>query len=326
MYLEVNPSFERLTGLKDVAGKKVSEVIPGIRETNAGLIEMYGRVALSGKPERFESFVEPLGIWFAISVYSSEAEHFIAVFDNITERKQAEEALRRYTAELRRSNEELGQFAYIASHDLQEPLRMISSYLQLIEHRYKDKLDQDANEFITYAVDGANRLQNMINGLLSYSRVESRGKPFVDVDCERVLVQVLSNLTFAIEKSGASVTHDPLPTIQSDESQLIQVFQNLIENAVKFRGREPLKVHLSAERREGEWVFAVKDNGMGIEEQYQERIFTMFQQLQGRRYPGVGIGLTICRRIIDRHKGRIWIESETGKGSTFYFSIPDKRG
>jgi PAS domain S-box-containing protein len=326
VYLEVNPSFERLTGLKDVVGKKVSEVIPGIQDASPALLETYGRVALTGRPERFETYVGPLGIWFSVAVYSPMKEHFVAVFDNITERRQAEEKMKRYMAELRRSNEELGQFAYIASHDLQEPLRMISSYLQLIEHRYKDKLDEDANEFIAFAVDGANRLQSMINGLLSYSRVESRGRPFVNVDCETVLMQVLSNLTFAIEKSGASVAHGPLPTVLSDENQLIQVFQNLLENAVKFRGKEPLKVHISAERKEGEWVFSVKDNGIGIEDQYKERIFRMFQQLQGRRYPGVGIGLTICRRIIERHKGRIWVESETGKGSTFFFSIPEKRG
>ncbi|MDQ7839299.1 MAG: PAS domain S-box protein [Thermodesulfobacteriota bacterium] len=249
------------------------------------------------------------------------------VITDITDRKKAEEALQQAMAELKRSNDELQQFASVASHDLQEPLRMISSYLQLIERRYKGKLDEDADEFIAFAVDGATRLQDMINGLLAYARVGTRGKPFEPIASEAVLEQALLNLQVAIEESGAAVTHDPLPTIVGDAAQLDRVFQNLISNAIKFHGEEPLHIHISAKLMGNEWVFSARDNGLGIDPQYQDRIFGIFQHLHAREeYPGIGIGLAICKRIVERHGGRIWVEAEAGGGSTFYFTIPIRRG
>jgi len=236
--------------------------------------------------------------------------------------ERARAALTKHAEELARSNAELEQFAYVASHDLQEPLRMVASYVQLLEQRYKDKLDSEANEFIEYAVDGALRMQKLIDGLLAYSRVGTRGKEFAPTDTEALLDDVLVNLQVAIEETGAVVTHDPLPTVPADDVQLARVFQNLISNAIKFRSEEPPRVHISAAQDADEWVFSVRDNGIGIDPQHHERIFTLFQRLHTRRqYPGIGVGATIARVIVQRHDGRIWVESEPGKGSTFYFTI-----
>ncbi len=257
---------------------------------------------------------------------------------DITERKQAEGALRRLneeledrvrqrTAELERSNQELQQFAYVASHDLQEPLRMVTSYLQLLKRRYQGRLDSDADEFIAFAVDGATRMHHLINDLLAYSRVGTRGQPFEPTDCQVIFDQVVTNLKIAIEEGGATVTHDPLPRVMADGSQLAQLLQNLIGNAIKFRDHRPPHVHVSAERRDGGWQIAVRDNGIGIEPQYVERIFLIFQRLHTRaEYPGTGIGLAICKKIVERHAGRIWVESQPGQGATFYFTLPDKAG
>lgn len=243
----------------------------------------------------------------------------------IVERKRGEDRLKNAMADLERSNKELEQFAYVASHDLQEPLRMVSSYTQLLARRYQDQLDQDAHDFITYAVDGAARMQRLINDLLGYSRVGTRGKPFGKTDCQRVLQETLANLRTAIDETDATVTHDPLPTVIADEPQLVQVLQNLVSNAIKFHGQAPPAVHIGAERKNDEWVFSVRDNGIGIDPQYYERIFVIFQTLHSRdQYPGTGIGLALCKRIVERHGGRIWVESEPGRGSIFYFTIPIK--
>jgi PAS domain S-box-containing protein len=241
---------------------------------------------------------------------------------DITERKKAEDALHKTMAELKRSNEELQQFAYVASHDLQEPLRMVSSYVQLLEKRYKDKLDPDAHDFINFAVSGAKRMQNLINDLLSYSRVGTRGKPFTPVDCSEVLYAATSNLEVAIREAGAVIDHDDLPQVIGDEGQLIQVFQNVIGNAVKFHGEEPPHICIAAKLVGDEWVFSVKDNGIGIDPQFFERIFLVFQRLNGTDYPGTGIGLSIARKVVQRHGGRMWLESQPGQGSTFYFTVP----
>ena len=230
---------------------------------------------------------------------------------------------RRVEEELARSNKELEQFAYVASHDLQEPLRMVTSYVQLLARRYKGKLDSDADDFIGFAVDGAVRMWKLINDLLTYSRVGIRGKESESTDSETVLNQSFNDLKVAIEENGAVVTHDPLPTVMVDRSQLGQLFQNLVGNAIKFRGNEPPRVAISASRNGNGWTFSVRDNGVGIAPEYSERIFIIFQRLHSRqKYAGTGIGLAICKKIVERHGGRIWVESEVGKGATFYFTLP----
>jgi len=233
------------------------------------------------------------------------------------------EQLQQSNRELERSNRELQQFAYVASHDLQEPLRMVRSYTGLLARRYQGKLDADADEFIGYAVDGARRMQELINDLLSYSRVETQGKEFAATDCEAVFAKTLANLELAIQESGAHVCHKPLPTVSADEVQLGQLFQNLIGNGIKYRREGPLEIHVACKPAGRHWLFSVKDNGIGIEPQYHERIFTIFQRLHTKeQYPGSGIGLAICKKIVERHGGKIWVESELGKGATFYFTIP----
>lgn len=240
------------------------------------------------------------------------------------ERERAEVALRHHAQELARSNAELEEFAYVASHDLQEPLRIIKSYLQLLAKRYAGKLDRDADQFIAYAVDGAARLQQLINDLLAYSRVGTTGAAFSETNCEAILEDALGDLKMAIEESAAVVTHDRLPTVVGDGSQLRQVFQNLIANAIKFRNAAHPRVHVAAERQADGWVFSVRDNGIGVAPEFADRIFMIFQRLHARNdYPGTGVGLAICKKIVERHGGRIWVESQSGQGATFRFIIPN---
>ncbi len=247
----------------------------------------------------------------------------LVVAADITKRKSSEEKLSLLLEELKRSNAELEQFAYVASHDLQEPLRMVASYVQLLERRYKGKLDPDADDFIGFAVDGAKRMQNMITDLLQYSRITTRGKPFEPTDCKAVLDSSLANLKAAIDESNAVVTCDPMPDIIADASQIDRVFQNLIGNAIKFRSDAKPCIHIGVEKKKHEWVFSVKDNGIGFDIKQADRLFKMFQRLQsGDKYPGTGMGLVICKKIVERHGGRIWAESIQGAGSTFHFTIP----
>jgi PAS domain S-box-containing protein len=243
-----------------------------------------------------------------------------------TLRKQAEEELKRTSDELARSNADLQQFAMSASHDLQEPLRVIEIFIIQLARRYKDKLDKKADEFIEYTVDGVKRMQQLIKDLLEYSKVGTKGIDLHPTDFSRAVDEAVLNLKTAIEEIDAVVTRDELPTLAADTSKISRLFQNLIGNALKFHGKETLKVHISAERKGNEWVFSVKDNGIGIDPTQAERVFVIFQRLHVREeYPGTGIGLAICKRIVERHGGRIWVESKPRKGSTFHFTIPDRQ-
>lgn len=263
----------------------------------------------------------------AVKDASGKVTNIIAEFSDITTFKQTQEALARRTEELANSNRELEQFAYVASHDLQEPLRMVASYTQLLARRYKDKLDDDANEFIHFAVDGATRMQALIIDLLTMSRIGTHGKQLELCESAVALERGLSNLRLAIDESGVVVTHDAMPKLMADTSQLTQLFQNLIGNAIKFRGETSPIVHVGAEKKSGEWLFSVRDNGIGIAPDFFDRIFIIFQRLHGKHeYPGTGIGLSVCKKIVDRHGGKIWIESEPGKGTIFYFTLPINHG
>ena len=263
---------------------------------------------------------------FVSNVY--EVNHHKVIQCNIrdiSERQRVGEELRKTMDDLARSNAELERFAYVASHDLQEPLRMVSSYMQLLERRYKDKLDSDALEFINYAVDGSNRMKILINDLLAYSRVGMRGEELAHTNSEEALANALTNLQASIEESKAKITHDPLPRVMADGTQLESLFQNLIGNAIKFHGSQPPLIHVGVKKDKNDWVFSVSDNGIGIDPQYFERIFILFQRLHNRQeYSGTGIGLAISKRIVERHGGRIWIESQAEKGSTFFFTLPIK--
>jgi PAS domain S-box-containing protein len=259
---------------------------------------------------------------------SAEGILVTATIRDITERKKSEEHLVKTVGELKCSNDELQQFAYVASHDLQEPLRMVASYTQLLAQRYKGRLDSDADEFIAYAVDGCNRMQGLIQDLLAYSRAGTNGKALREISSENALKEALTNLRATIEESGAVVTHDSLPAITTDGTQLAQIFQNIVGNAIKYRSLEVPHVHVSATKNGGnEWIFSVRDNGMGIDPQYFERIFILFQRLHGRKeFEGTGIGLAICKKIVEGLGGRIWVESQPEKGSTFYFALPERDG
>jgi PAS domain S-box-containing protein len=254
----------------------------------------------------------------------------VGVVSDITERHRAQEAreahaaeLARSNAELERSNAELEQFAYVASHDLQEPLRMVASYTQLLSRRYKGKLDPDADEFISFAVEGVTRMKRLIGDLLTYARLGNKRHEPLPLSCDKALERALGNLKAAIDETGARVISTPLPTLLGDELQIELLLQNLVGNAIKFRGTEPPVIHVSAARHEDEWVVSVSDNGIGIEPQYFSRIFVIFQRLHSpQEYTGTGIGLAICKKIVERHNGRIWVDSELGRGSTFRFALP----
>jgi signal transduction histidine kinase len=283
-----------------------------IKEDVLGVLGFYTREQHDFSAEEVE-FLATLAGRAAIAIHHSQLFH---------EAKNAEASLAKKVDELRRSNAELEQFAYVASHDLQEPLRMVSGYTQLLSHRYQDKLGPDAAEFIGFAVDGAKRMHGLINDLLVYSRV-THGNKFAPIDCEAILKHVTSDLEVAISESGAIVAHDALPTVWADSEQLQQLFRNLIGNAIKFRNGEQPHVRVSCQKKGEAWLFAVQDNGIGIDPQYIDRIFVIFQRLHTReQYPGTGIGLAVCKKIVERHGGKIWVESELGKGATFLFTLP----
>jgi PAS domain S-box-containing protein len=328
----VNVQAEKRFGyLRDeLIGQQVKHIIPqgfaerlladALRSAEDALAQQMGTgIELTGRRKDGSEF--PIEIMLS-PLESAEGILVTAAIRDITTRQKAAARLLQKVEELNRSNEELAQFAYVASHDLQEPLRMVTSFLQLLSRRYKGKLGSDADEFIAFAVDGASRMQLLIQGLLTYSRVGTKGTNPIDIPSEEALRQAVMNLRVAIEKSGARVTHDPLPLVLADSTQLIQLFQNLVGNAIKYCGETPL-VHVSAARNGAEaCIFSVQDNGIGIESQYFEKIFGMFQRLHTRKeYSGTGMGLAICKNIVERHGGSISVESQLGRGSTFRFSL-----
>ncbi len=316
----------------EMVGQEVKNIIPegfaerliadGTRSAAEALAQQIGTgIELSGRRKDGTEF--PIEIMLS-PLESAEGILVTAAIRDISVRKEAEDHLGKTVRELKRSNDELQQFAYVSSHDLQEPLRMVSSYTQLLAKRYKGRLDSDADEFIAFAVDGCNRMQGLIRDLLTYSRAGSNGKELCEVSSESALKGALTNLRIAIEQAGAIVTHDSMPAVTTDETQLTLVFQNLVGNAIKYRGAEAPRVHVSATRNAGnEWTFSVRDNGLGIDPQYFERIFVLFQRLHARNeFAGTGIGLAICKKIVERLGGRIWVESQPQNGSTFYFALP----
>jgi PAS domain S-box-containing protein len=265
-------------------------------------------------------------VLYNASVYRDESGEVIGIFAaarDITELKETENNLKLKLDELSRSNAELEQFAYVSSHDLQEPLRMIASYLQLLERKYKGKLDDKADKYIHFSVDGATRMQNLINDLLDFSRVTTQAKEFQPTELEPIFKEVLSNLEVSITENKAIISHDSLPVVIADKTQIGQVFQNLINNAIKFQSENQPHINISVKTCKNQWLFAVKDNGIGIDPNHKDKIFEVFKRLHKRRdYPGTGIGLAICKKIVERHGGHIWVESELGKGSIFYFTLP----
>jgi PAS domain S-box-containing protein len=329
----LNVQAEKQFGYRrdELVGQKVKNIIPqgfaerliadGLRSAEDALAQQIGTgIELIGRRKDGSDF--PIEIMLS-PLESAEGILVTAAIRDITTRKKAEAHLLENVKELNRSNEELGQFAYIASHDLQEPLRMVASYTQLLSRRYKGKLDADADEFITFAVDGASRMQQLIQDLLAYSRVGTKGRDLLDISSEEALHYALVNLRGAIEDSSALVTHDPLPTVLADEMQLIQLFQNLVSNGIKYQSPGVPRVHISAAKNDDKkWMFSVKDNGLGIDPQYFGRIFGMFQRLHKREeFAGTGIGLAICKKIVERHGGSISVQSQLGQGSTFYFAL-----
>jgi PAS domain S-box-containing protein len=331
-----NVQAERQFGYSrgELIGQKVKTIIPegfaerliadGTRSAAEALMQQIGTgIELSGRRKRGGEF--PIEIMLS-PLQNAEGILVTAAIRDISVRKKAEEHLERTVRDLKRSNDELQQFAYGASHDLQEPLRMVTSFTQLLAKRYKGRLDSDADEFIAFAVDGCNRMQGLIQDLLVYSRAGTDRKALREISSEDALNQALSNLRTTVDQSGALVTHDSLPAIFTDDTQLTQVFQNLVGNAIKYRREGIPHVHVSATKNGGnEWVFSVRDNGLGIDPQYFERIFILFQRLHGRsEFEGTGIGLAICKKVLERLGGRIWVESQPGNGSTFYFALPER--
>jgi PAS domain S-box-containing protein len=320
----------------ELLGQTIKTIIPegfaerliadGMRSAADALAQQIGTgIELTGLRKDGSEF--PIEIMLS-PLQSAQGILVTAAIRDIALRKAAEAQLLQKMTDLDRSNQELEQFAYLASHDLQEPLRMVASYTQLLSRRYKGKLDSDADEFIAFAVDGAARMQRLIQDLLAYSRVGTKGRELVDTSGEDALRQALINLRAATEQSGAEVTHDPLPVVLADNVQLVQLFQNLVGNAIKYQGGEMPRIHISAARNGGgRWVISVQDNGIGIEPQYFDKIFGMFQRLHRRdEYPGTGIGLAICKKIAERHGGAMSVESQVGRGSTFRFSVAASNG
>ncbi len=322
-YLQVNPSFDKQSGLTDVQGKRIRELVP---QLESDWFEIFGKIALTGESARFENRAEELHRWYDVYAFrfgEPENRQVAILFKDITERKRAQVELSKKTEELARSNKELEQFAYVASHDLQEPLRMVTSFTQKLERKYMDMLDADGKEYIFFVVDGAKRMQILIDDLLTFSRVGQKDVPFVRIDINLVCKAILEDLDILIKENEASVQLDTLPVFYANDTQMMQLFSNLISNAIKYRAQKPPVIKItSREIEENQWQFSVSDNGIGIEEKYFDKLFVIFKRLHTRtKYKGTGIGLALCKKIVENYDGRIWIESKINEGTTFHFTL-----
>lgn len=324
--LRCNAAWVRIVGTPadQLIGQRCEDLLRGLSTGDNG--SRLPRMLRSQRRDRMDAAFG--NRWFHIVVDPVSGDEgqqagAVLVMSDITERKRAQTEIERRAAELARSNAELEQFAQVTSHDLQEPLRMVASYTQLLASRYGGKLDADADEFIGYAVDGVMRMQRLIRDVLDYSRLGTKGFQLKPTDCGVVLVRAITGLEATITETGAQLTFDPLPVAMADETQLLQLFQNLIGNAIKFHSDQPPRVHVSTTTGGNTCTISVRDNGIGIDPQDAERIFVIFQRLHGPTdYPGSGIGLATCKKIVERHGGRIWVESQAGAGSTFHFTLP----
>ncbi|HYM38510.1 MAG TPA: ATP-binding protein [Nitrospiraceae bacterium] len=332
-YTRLNKAKGRLLGLErpeDAVGKTLCDFYS--EEWAREALQDEERIVRTGLPilDKEEQILRPGGqlVWVSstkVPIRSRDkgVAGIVGISRDVTERRQAVEKLARQAEELARYNAELERFAYISAHDLQEPLRTVTSFTQLLAQRYQGKHDADADRFTQLVVAGCARMKQLIDDLLTYSRIARRAPEFAPTDCQSVYQRSLENLHAAVQESGARVTCDPLPAVVGDESRLGQLFTNLIGNAIKFRGQSPPQVHVSARQRDSEWVFSVHDNGIGIDPAHAEQIFEIFQRLHGKdEYPGTGLGLAVCKKIVESHGGRIWVESEPGRGATFCFTIP----
>lgn len=333
----VNPQAERMLGYErgELVGQSIEVLVPEhLRELHVRQRQGYAArpaarrmgIGLKLMARRKDGAELPTEISLS-PLDTPEGRYIVSAIRDVTERRETEAMLQEQAGALARSNDQLQQFAYVASHDLQEPLRMVSSYLQLLERRYASRLDDDAREFIGFAVDGAKRMQALINDLLAYSRIGTREEVHSKVDLNEVVRRVLKDLEIAVRESGAIVRVERLPTVTAEPSQMAQLLLNLVGNALKFRRADAVpEIGISARRDGDAWRVSVRDNGIGIDPQYRDRIFQIFQRLHTRQeYPGTGIGLAICKRIVERHGGEIQVEPTPGGGSTFVFSLPDRR-
>lgn len=325
-FRRLNPAFEKTLGYSEaelLSQPFIEFVHPEDRERTQTEVE---RLAARAKTVDFENRYrckDGSWRWLLWTAIAAPDGSIYAAARDITDRKRAERELQRTVAELQRYTAELEQFAYIASHDLQEPLRAVAGCAQILNERYGGQLDADADELIGHIVDGATRMKRLIGDLLTYSRAGRRALEVQQFSAERPLGTALANLRPAIEQSGARITHGPLPEVRADETQLTQLFQHLIGNAIKFRGERVPEITVEGERRGAEWLFSVRDNGIGIEPRFFDRVFGVFQRLHTQReFGGTGMGLALCKKIVERHGGRIWVESEPGKGSAFFFTLP----
>jgi len=323
VYIAVNRSFERLTGLQGVVGKKITEVIPRVKETNPELFEIYGRVASTGKPEKFEMYLEPLKIWFSVSVYSTEIGTFVAVFENVTERKTAEEKLRKYNRELEASNRELEAFSYSASHDLRAPLRTLEGFSQILLEDYSDRLDETGKEHLNSIKKASYNMSQLIDGMLKLSRITRVEMSLERINLADLARTIASGLKAAMPDRRAEFIIPQKAVVDGDRQLLEILVTNLFENAWKFASKCPeTRIELGSKVIEGKLVYYVQDNGVGFDLKYAAKLFQPFQRLHTNQdFPGTGIGLAITQRVVQRHGGRIWAESEIGKGSTFYFTL-----